>query len=228
MKRFLFAVLASVALGMGYTAPAFAVPDLLFTFDGSNGGPGTFGTVRLHQLAGGVEVTVTPSGGFVSSGDGEALLFNLTGHPNLTGDVSLTTAGFSLDPTLPPNLIHADGSGNWQYGIICDVPAGCGNGGSNPNPGPLVFDINLAGLSINDFIFTNTGGQGDKGSNGFYFASATTDGLAWTNTAGVPQGGDGSGDAAPEPGSLLLLAAGLMGLGGMRWKRGLSGLRKSA
>ncbi len=227
MKRLLLIVLASLAVFVGYVAPASA--DLLYTLDQDHctGGCGTapFGTVRLHEVAPGdikVTVTLTDSNRFMgSSGAGDAFLFNLTGFPDISGAGVLvfTTAGFALDPATsdPPNLFHADGTGDWMYGINCTV---CGSGGSNPNPGPLVFDVNLAGLTVNSFISTTD-------SNGNVFAVDLCS--SFTAAAGCANTGDVAGNTpgeevppegtTPEPGSLLLLAAGLLGLASVRSMR---------
>jgi hypothetical protein len=206
--------LTSAALILGYTAPAFA--DLIYTLDSPAGGP--WGTVLLHQDGANVDVTVHPGTGlgFVGNGSGDALTFNLTGNPSIT--ISFTTAGFSQDTSTPP--IHADGTGNWEYGVICST--GCGPGGSAPFFGDLLFTVD--NIAVGDFTFTGGLGPPPSGSHGLYFAAdLSTVGLVSTSTPGVPVE-----QPAPEPGSLLLLAAGLMGLGGMRWKRGLRSLGKSA
>ena len=77
------------------------------------------------------------------------------------------------------------------------VPSGCGNGGSNPNPGPLTFNVNLTGITLASFI-------GNAG--GYYFASDIT---GVRNTGLVAALGPGRPTAVPEPASLTLLGTGL-------------------
>jgi hypothetical protein len=166
-----------------------------FTASASNGS-GPFGTVKLVQLVDAVEVTVTlndtlfPNIGFVNASGQEALDFNLVGNPALTSaNISFIdpTTGFSF----PGAKLMASPFGDFQYGVHCDV---CGNGGSNPYPGPLVFDLNLTGISILDFT-TNAGG--------WLFAS---DIIANGSTFDVAVG------VAPEPATVGLTGAALLGL----------------
>src|SRR5215469_11125672 len=152
MKR-LWITLGIVA-GAALASVAPAKADLIYTLNqqACSGGcaPGPFGTVDLHQVnSTTVSVTVTLLNGaqFVHTGAGDALAFNILGDPAIS--VSNLTSGFAVDPNPP---VHASTFGNFDYGIVCTVPTGCGNGGSNPNPGPLLFSTtDGSALSVNNF-----------------------------------------------------------------------------
>lgn len=165
----------------------------------------------LVQLAAGV--------GFINSNGFDRFTFNLSGNPALVAaDFTFVTPGFSFDPTasLP---IHMDGSGFWEYGLLCTT-AVCGTGGNHPFAGPLEFKISLAGLTESSFVATTGGGS----SNGNFFAAdvcekfplATAPGCAgktgviWTHGPPVD---------TPEPGSLALLGIAALALARSRRTR---------
>jgi hypothetical protein len=98
------------------------------------------GTVSITDVSAGVvSVNVTLASGFqfVSTGFDTDFGFNLAGNPTIT--FSAVTAGFT--PNSNPQSagsLHMDGTGFFEYGVNCTA---CGNGGSNPQSGPLNFTI---------------------------------------------------------------------------------------
>jgi hypothetical protein len=210
-------IAGSIALVAG-SLPAQA--DLLYTFDtftGSGSPPvGPYGAVNLHQDGANVDVTVTLSAGerFVKTGAGAALIWDLAGNPAVTiTGLNTTNFAFSHDGTTTGNL---DGTGNWFYEIDC-TDAGCGHGGSHPNPGPLTFTID--NIATGDFVINN------KTPNGYIFASdiCTQRGAGRSGCSGITGDVVASNSPAPrtipEPGTLSILGTVLLALSALYHRR---------
>src|ERR1700748_719540 len=132
MKKILF--LSSVLV---LASSSFAKADAIgttsvfqLTLDGCSGTCGTspFGTITLVQTATGV-VTVTetlkattPAEGFVATGAGESLAWNLTGNPAIS--IGFLTSGFGIT-----GATSASTFGSFEYSVSC-AGISCGPGAS--------------------------------------------------------------------------------------------------
>jgi MYXO-CTERM domain-containing protein len=183
------------------------------TFTGSGTPPaGRYGTVNLHQNGPNVDVTVTlsPDEGFVNTGAGAALSWDLVGEQPVTiANLDTTKFVVSHDGSSTGNL---DGTGSWFYEIDCTV-TGCGHGGSQPNPGPLTFTTD--NITTGDFIINN------KTANGYIFATDICTQRAIESGCSGITGDVVASDAPapapiPEPAAVSLLAVALLGLRALR------------
>lgn len=210
VTRLSMLAVAIASLGALITISQPAEADVIYTLDTFTGTgtppPGPYGTVNLHQDGANVDVTVTltASEGFVSTGAGAALTWDLIGEPVVTiENLDLTTFAVSHNGTTTGNL---DGTGSWFYQIDCII---CGSGGSAPYPGPLTFTID--NISIDDFIING------KTAGGYLFASDICTQMGLTGGCAGITGDVVASDIPsrqiPEPAPVALLGAGLLGFG---------------
>jgi hypothetical protein len=191
---------------------AWAGPTLTFTLDtsgcsgaGCAGGP-PYGTVTLTGGSGVVNVNVALNSGINFVGNPPTFGFNLSGNPTIA--VSSLTSGWSLVSTTAGS-IHFSSFGNFEYAVSCDI---CGSGASNPQPGPLSFNVSASGLDTTSFQETSTGGTAAWFSAD---VQGTNGGTGNVGSVGSPK----QTPPVPEPSSVLLLGTTAVGFLFMLWSR---------
>lgn len=145
-----------VLIAITFAAPAQA--SIVFTLDQTDvsGMIGPFGTVTLTQNgANEVDVNATLLNGtkFVNTG-------NTGTHNGFAFNLDLNSSAYVIN-NVTSGFSYTAGQGtNVPFGTFTDLIecVSCGNGGSNPNPGPLTFNItDSAGINLSDLIANASG-----------------------------------------------------------------------
>ena len=127
-----------------------------FTSDHCTGGCGpqsSFGTVTLTQVGSNVNVVVSLLNGnqFVKTGAGGDMYF-LFDNALITAANITAISGAPAGTTAFTGPIHADGTGDWMWGIGC---ASCAQGGAGKFTGPITFTVTnttLAAMEVGHFV----------------------------------------------------------------------------
>jgi hypothetical protein len=225
------AVVGFLAAGSANATPSVTGDTLPFQFtsdhcDNGHGGIGGCGIANQPNGVGGT-VLVTDLGGanlnliyrLQTATSSSTVAFkpalDLTSL-NTINQVTYCNITPSAKFTIPNNIgskqnagsLMMYGTGNFGFGLD-----GVGNGGSNPDGSSLIFDIAATGLDR----------QTPENSSMQYFAADIISGTT-TKTGGIDVSnsgtpGHGNETGVPDPGSMLLLGASLIGLGAVRRMR---------
>jgi len=209
-----FAIFAIVAFGSAAAARADSA-----TFDLTQGSTlpnGNYGTIKLTLNGdGSITVNVDLASGVVINGGGEcSICFNssLSPDPNINFSALTTNyGGVGGNTNILPASLHADGFGNYEYGV--DYLGS--NGGTcvnDPTPcvGSVTFTVSkVSGTfsSVFDLVQNSTGGEHTSPFAVDILVNGAT-GYVGTGTSAVP-----------EPATMFLLGTGLVGVAARLRKR---------
>ncbi len=214
-------MMTGVVAALVFAAPAYAGPTYSFAtsvgIQPSNAGVITISQVDSMHVA--LSVDLASGYGFLNTGGPHTpFAFTVAGSGALSiSTFSLPVNGVYTAPngssyTLSLNTAGGANTPYGNYGVAIDSSAG--NGSNNAYYGDLLLVLYRAsGLDTNDFV-TN-------GAGGYYFSADLTDGSntgaqAWTIrqivTGPTPT-------RVPEPLTLSLLGAGMVGIAGLRRRK---------
>lgn len=174
-----------------------------------------YGTVQLLPGAssGHVSVTVTLATNetFANLSSGYAILWDISGSPNLTIALQGSNAGnFAIQNGGQPSLYLASPFGHNNNNCSGGNASSCfdyaiARKNISGTDSTLVFDVtSSAGLALTDFVGTNLGGN-----PGFTFAAMINVG------SGAAMNVASNGTPVPEPQTWTMSLAGLLGLAGL-------------
>ena len=217
-----FWLILAAFLGLAATVvPASA--DIVYTL--SNGGsilptPGSYGTVTVSQTASQlsagiiqVKIDLLSTERLLTTGGHDGIVFSLTGSPDLTSItvVSANASGFTVKP-LGGSYSDSPFLGPFEYAIAWN-----GNGAGSATETSITFDLNFgSSLALSPTLFALTSGTYFAVDIGRGCSTTTNPNNGKTSTSCAATGPIATGDpvVVPEPSTVAMSIAGLMGLAG--------------
>jgi len=223
MKRFWIILAAFLGLAAA-TVPASADVVWTLTQGGSVGPNGNYGTITAHQQTSDtIRVTIaltfgsnsdgTPVNRFVTTGSHSGIAWNIAGNPTISNIsvVSGNSAFFQVQPFANPGTYGDPPAGTFEYAIAYTGP-----NGAKALQNSITFDIKFASNTVlaPSLFSSNSSGNvwGVDLITGCHPVTVIKDGRPKTETQ---CGNTGVVAALPEPGTISMSIAGLMGVAGL-------------